>query len=112
MYKQNLYKKYKKIKEMLRETYYTNTNEYYNSNSYNIQHCTPTNSPRITYSIPFYNIYENETNKEIVFESQNSFINPINSKYINYNKVFLEIIIISYLFSSTLIMGFIKYMFN
>lgn len=112
MYRQNLYKKYNKIKEMLRETYYKNKNTNGYDNSYNLPYSTPSNSPILKYSIPLYETYVDETNEEIVFKSKKSVINETNSQYINNNKILVEIIILSYLFSSTLIMSFIKYMFN
>lgn len=111
MYKQNLYKKYNKIKEMLREIYYNNTNGTVN----NLLYPTPTSSPLLPYSIPFYNTYkknDSDSDDEIVFKPVSKIINSANNQYINNNKILVEIIILSYLFSSTLILGFIKHMFK
>lgn len=99
--------KYNKLKGMLRDMYNTNVQA---------PPPSPSKSPVLKYSIPIYEIYEDETDMEIIFKSkkQDDINNSLHdlSPYINKNKIIVEIIILSYLFSSTLILAIIKHIFN
>ena len=107
-----MYRKYNKLKELLREI--CNTDKYI-PQVYTHQ-TSPSSSPELTYSIPIYETYECEDKREIVFKE--IYKRPPNKEddillpYMNNNKIIVEIIILSYLFSSTLVLEFIKYIFN
>lgn len=104
--------KYNKIKGILRDMY-----------SMSLPVTPPSSpskskSPVLKYSIPIYEIYEDEKDTKILFKPKKEDEFEIDSSsnnlspYINNNKVIVEIIILSYLFSSTMILGIIKHIFN